>query len=104
MSAIKAILWDNDGILVDTEHLYSKATRQVLGRVGVELSDGEYRELFLTQNHGAWHLAAARGHSEDELELLRAERGELYCELLRGRNHAIDGVEDILQTLHGTYT
>jgi HAD superfamily hydrolase (TIGR01509 family) len=104
MSAFKAILWDNDGILVDTEHLYCKATRQVLGKVGVELSDCEYRELFLTQNNGAWHLAAARGHSEDELELLRAERGELYCELLRGRNHAIAGVEDVLQTLHGDYT
>ena len=27
---IRAIFWDNDGVLVDTEHLYFQATRQVL--------------------------------------------------------------------------
>ncbi len=104
MTAVKAILWDNDGVLVDTEHLYCEATRQVLGRIGVELNDDEYRELFLTQNSGAWHLAAARGYSEHELCLLRAERDGIYSKLLRGRNHAIAGVEDILQALHGSYS
>jgi len=29
---IKAILWDNDGLLVDTERVYFEANRQVLLR------------------------------------------------------------------------
>src|SRR5690349_14393675 len=32
-----ALLWDNDGVLVDTEGLYFQATREVLASVGVEL-------------------------------------------------------------------
>ncbi len=31
---LRTILWDNDGVLVDTEELYFEATRQVLARAG----------------------------------------------------------------------
>jgi hypothetical protein len=36
---LKAILWDNDGVLVDTEPLYFRATAQVLEKVGVKLTE-----------------------------------------------------------------
>ncbi|CAN0348820.1 unnamed protein product [Phaeothamnion confervicola] len=103
MSRFKAILWDNDGVLVDTEHLYRDATRQIMAGVGFNLSDEQYRELFLSQNHGAWHLLAAQGHSEAALVRMRAERDDLYSKLLRARNHTIEGVEEVLQALHGRY-
>ena len=67
MPAIKAILWDNDGVLVDTEFLYRDATREVLATIGIELTDEQYRELFLKQNNGAWHLAAERGTARTRL-------------------------------------
>lgn len=103
MPVFKAILWDNDGVLVDTEHLYCDATRQVLATVGVYLSDDQYRDMFLMQNYGAWHLVAARGHSESEIAQLRAQRDAVYSKLLHGRNHTIAGVEEVLQSLHGRF-
>ncbi len=103
MPGYKAILWDNDGVLVDTEHLYRDATRTIMARAGFELSDEHYRELFLSQNHGAWHLLAERGHTESAITQMRAQRDDLYSELLRERNHTISGVEEVLQNLHGRY-
>ena len=50
---IKAIFWDNDGILVDTERLYFLATQRVLATVGVSLTKEQYIELFLVQGKGA---------------------------------------------------
>ena len=50
---IRAIFWDNDGVLVDTEGLYLQATRHTLASVGVSLSDAQYMELFLVQGRGA---------------------------------------------------
>jgi len=32
------VLWDNDGVLVDTEGLYFQACSQVLGSVGIDLT------------------------------------------------------------------
>jgi HAD superfamily hydrolase (TIGR01509 family) len=103
MGAIKAILWDNDGVLVDTEHLYRDATREVLATAGVHLTDAHYRELFLTQNNGAWHLAAELGHSDSAIKAMRKARDRRYAELLSARNHAIEGVEEVLAELHGRY-
>src|SRR5438477_6566993 len=70
----KAILWDNDGVLVETEHLYFQATQQVLGSVGIELSQEQYIELFLVQGRGAWHLAEEHGVAPSDIDRLRQER------------------------------
>ena len=46
---IKAILWDNDGLLVDTERVYFEANRQVLLRAGVELTKQLFADVSLRQ-------------------------------------------------------
>jgi len=55
-----ALLWDNDGVLVDTEGLYFQATREVLATVGVELDEALYLQLFLREGRGAFHPARDR--------------------------------------------
>ena len=96
---IKAVFWDNDGILVDTEHLYFRATQQVLASVGVILDAATYRDLFLNNGSGAWHLAAQQGVSPDRCEDLREQRNDLYSQLLREETVVLEGVEAILKTL-----
>jgi HAD superfamily hydrolase (TIGR01509 family) len=101
---IKAILWDNDGVLVDTEHLYFEATRRVLGSAGIALSQEQYVELFLLQGKGAWHLAHERGFLPTEVENLRDERNRLYARLLIEGARPISGITTLLDALHGKYT
>ena len=79
-----AILWDNDGVLVDTEVLYYEANRQVLAGVGVALTVAMFRELYLKDTIGGWHLAP--GLSAEEIEAKRLERNRVYSELLRTRS------------------
>jgi HAD superfamily hydrolase (TIGR01509 family) len=100
---IKAIFWDNDGVLVDTEHLYFLATRQVLESVGVSLSEEQYIDLFLRQGTGAFHLAAERNVSPEGIAHLRQERNEIYSALLSSEPLIIDGVREVLEALHGKY-
>ncbi len=101
MPEIKAIFWDNDGVLVDTEHLYFEATRRVLATAGVPLDRDQYIELFLRQGRGAWHLAEDAGVDPGEVDRLRLERDVVYARLLSQGPHAIDGVEQVLADLHG---
>ncbi len=96
---IRAIFWDNDGVLVDTEHLYFEASRGVLATVGVTLDDALFHQLFLVENRGAWHLAEAAGVAPDALSRLRASRDALYLELVQRDGLAIPGVETALANL-----
>jgi HAD superfamily hydrolase (TIGR01509 family) len=94
-----AILFDNDGVLVDTEGLYFRANREALGSVGVVLDEATYVELFLREGLGAWHLAEARGISPAGIEALRAARDRRYFQLVDETEILIPGVVELLPTL-----
>ena len=59
--SLQAILWDNDGVLVDTEHLYFEATKQTLATVGHNLTRNEYVEVSLTAGKSLFELADVDG-------------------------------------------
>jgi len=99
----RALFWDNDGILVDTERLYFEATRTILGSVGIPLTEPDYVQLFLVEGRGAWHLADARGYSRAEVERLRDARNDLYDRWLAERAAPMPGVEAVLRALHGRF-
>src|SRR5450432_3324345 len=98
-----AILFDNDGVLVDTEGLYFRANREVLAGVGVELDEAAYVELFLREGLGAWHLVEARGLSAEAIEALRAARDRRYFELVDRGEIRIPGVSELLPRLAARY-
>lgn len=98
---IKAILWDNDGILVDTDELYFSATRDVLSKVGVDLTRDLFIQISLSQGRSTFDLAAEQGLSQEVITQLRADRNRRYSDLLKGGVRVLDGVEDTLRQLHG---
>lgn len=99
----RAIFWDNDGVLVDTEHLYFEATRQVLAQAGLALTEDIYVELFLRQGRGVWHVMEERGALPEEIDRLREERNALYAHLIDQAPRLIDGVTEVLEALHGKF-
>lgn len=100
---VKAILWDNDGILVDTEHLYFLATKLVFEKIGLTLSEENYIDLFLIKSKGAWHLLEELGYKPEEIAQFRNERNAAYSSFLSDGIIPIEGVEEVLGNLHGKY-
>jgi HAD superfamily hydrolase (TIGR01509 family) len=103
METTKAIFWDNDGVLVETEHLYFQATQHVLASVGIPLTQQDYVELFLVQGRGAWHVAMERGIGPSDIERLRNERNALYGDLLAQAPRLTAGITEVLDALQGKY-
>src|SRR5262245_24119004 len=92
------LLWDHDGVLVDTERWYFDATRTALARLDVNLSRERYLGLMATGS-SCWDLAHARGVTEHEIHVRRAERDALYQEFLRTKSIEIEGVGEVLAEL-----
>ncbi|HTO70708.1 MAG TPA: HAD family phosphatase [Myxococcota bacterium] len=97
---MKAILWDNDGVLVDTEPCYFEASRVALLRLDVEFDESSYVEC-LRQGTSCFELARARGASESAIAAARAARDAHYAELISGGIVLIPGVREALESLHG---
>jgi len=98
---IKAIFWDNDGVLVETEGLFFKANQETLAGVGVSLQWEQFEEISLGRGGSVLQLAAKPG--TDEFYRLRNERDRVYADLLTREPLVIDGIRDVLDALHGKY-
>lgn len=96
---IKAVFWDNDGVLVDTERLYFEANRIFFSMFGVDITMELYIENYLKDNRGCWHLLP-----EDIMSMaddLRVERNRIYKDLINTEDISIKGAGGVLASLHG---
>src|SRR5262245_7937742 len=92
------LLWDHDGVLVDTERWYFEATREVMRGIGIDLSQETYLR-FMATGGSSWDLARAAGHSDARVRELREHRNDIYQEHLRTKDIEIDGVAEVLEEL-----
>jgi HAD superfamily hydrolase (TIGR01509 family) len=96
------ILWDHDGVLVDTERWYFVATRDVLSGVGIDLSQQTYLE-YMTRGQPCWDLCRDRGMPDEEISRYRELRNALYQEHLRSQEIEVEGVSEVLSTLSRSF-
>lgn len=96
------ILFDNDGVLVDTEHWYYTASAEVLASHGYTLTPERYRDIMI-EGQSAFLIAEEAGVPIRETDRWRAKRNELYQHYLRTEEIAIPGVREVLQELSKRY-
>ena len=94
------VLWDMDGVLVDTGEFHYRSWEQILAEAGVPFDRGRFQAAFGKNN--ADTLAAFLGRTPDA-ELLRtvSERKErLFRQLIHGHAETLPGVRLWLERLH----
>ena len=98
----KYILFDHDGVLVDTEFWYYKAGERALADIGFTLDRDQYlRDM--TQVEATWAQARAAGIDEHTIGRQREVRDVYYQEYLRTQDIEIEGVLETLDVLAGEY-
>lgn len=100
---IKAILWDNDGVLVDTERLFFSATRTILATVGFDLTPDLFTEFSLVRGNGLQDYMAENGYDTSNFQALREQRNLEYSRLLKDEIRLMPGIRSTLQALYGKY-
>ena len=94
----KYILFDHDGVLVDTEVWYFRAGQRALAELGVTLDKEQYlRDM--SKGPGTWTQARAAGIDEQTISRQREVRDAYYQEYLRTEAIEIDGVVNTLAEL-----
>ena len=94
----KYILFDHDGVLVDTEPWYFKAGERALTDIGFTLDKDQYvRDT--NEGLGTWAQAERAGVDEQTISRLRVARDAYYQEYLRTEAIEISGVVEALAEL-----
>ena len=92
------VLFDHDGVLVDTEFWYYKAGERALADIGLTLDKDQYlRDM--NQGLGTWAQARAAGIDEQTISRQREVRNDYYQEYLGTESIEIEGVVETLAEL-----
>jgi HAD superfamily hydrolase (TIGR01509 family) len=94
----KFVLFDHDGVLVDTEYWYFRAGERALAEIGVRVDQDQYLQD-MSQGVGTWARARAAGVDEETIDRQRARRNSYYQEYLRTEDIEIAGVVEALAEL-----
>jgi HAD superfamily hydrolase (TIGR01509 family) len=94
----KIILFDHDGVLVNTEHWYYMANQRALAELGIDLPLSVYLEL-MADGTKVWTLPRAVGVDEPRIEAARARRDNYYQQYLLTEDIEISGVTETLKEL-----
>lgn len=96
---LKGIFWDNDGVLVDTEHLYYRAMRDTLAQAGIALPLERYARITLDRGISSLCLAEQAGLPPRDIARLRDAKNARYSRLLADGVEPLPGVRAALATL-----
>jgi beta-phosphoglucomutase family hydrolase len=94
----KAVLWDLDGVLVDTAPFHFQAWQELFQSVGEGFADADFRRTFGLRNDAI--LRDILGElTPAEVERLAQRKEELYRDKVEGRVTVIPGAMDLLRRL-----
>lgn len=98
----KYILFDNDGVLVDTEIWYFEANKKALKELGLTLHMDTYQEI-MARGGTAWEVAFAQGIETSVIDKKRVQRDIYYQDFLQTKNLEIPKVKKVLADLSKKY-
>lgn len=101
-SRIRAVIFDLDGTLVDSEPNYYEAGRRLLARYGVHDFTWESHSRFIgISTRETLEALRAEYGIDAPLEELLAGKNELYLELVRASTEAFAGMREFVERLSG---
>lgn len=101
---MRAVVFDFDGVLVDSERLHFRAQREALLREGVTIEEEEYYRHYLAyDDRGALRIALER-HGKtpdrDRVEQLAQDKARIFAQLLP-EVPFFPGVRELVRSLAG---
>jgi len=101
MDERRAVLWDMDGTLIDSEELHWRSWQETLAREGVSISREQFLSSFGQRNDSIlprWLGAAA---TPERVERIAGAKEDLYRNLIRRNGVSpLPGVADWVRRLH----
>ena len=103
MTAVRAVVFDFDGVLADSEPLHLKAYQALLEPQGIHLDERTYCERYLGyDDEGALRRIAADNGlilGDEEIEMLIVEKGHVFEKLVGTRDVLYRGAADCVRRL-----
>jgi len=93
------VLWDMDGVLVDTTEFHYRSWKQVLAEEGISLDWGRFQAVFGRNNADTLALFLGRPVDAELVKMVGGGKEVLFRQMIRGHVEALPGVRLWLERL-----
>ena len=91
-----AVLWDMDGVLVDTGDFHLTSWKQTFEELGVAFDKEDFRATFGMNNAGILEWVYGKRPEPEEVAQVSEKKESLFRELIKGKAEPLPGVLDWL--------
>jgi len=95
-----AVLWDMDGVLVDTGDFHYQSWKETFEELDVPFDREDFRKTFGMNNAGVLEQVLNRKPDADVLTRISDKKETLFRELIKGRANPLPGVLDWLEQFY----
>lgn len=104
MSRAAAVVFDMDGVIVDSEPLHARAFLEVVGQMGYRETHGlNIADFIGRSDQELWTAFVQRHKPKETLEELLARKRQRVVEILRAEQPLYDGLPELIEGLAGKY-
>ncbi len=100
---LKAVIFDFDGVITDSEILHLRAFNQSLAQYGIEITKKDYYTTYLGFNDiDCYKLLIEKGllkMDEQQINTLMIQKKKIFEQLAKAEGKMIEGVRDFLKML-----
>jgi beta-phosphoglucomutase len=95
----KAVIFDLDGVLVDTGKFHKQAWYDLAANEGFKMAEEIFNNTFGMQNYQIIPMLAGNNLSPDEVERMSSWKEQRYRDLISGHVRLLVGAEQLLEDL-----
>jgi len=100
---LRAVIFDFDGVITDSEVLHLRAFNQSLAQYGIEITKNDYYTTYLGLNdNDCYRLLVEKGllkMDEQQINALMTQKKKMFEQLAKTEGKMIEGVRDFLSML-----
>lgn len=95
----KAILWDMDGVIVDSSAFHFAAWQETFAKRGIEFSQEDFTKFFGTRNDFIIRTMTGNQISQEQIDAIVQEKEQSFREKAKGKLKPFPGVLKLLTNL-----
>lgn len=105
MSHRAAVIFDMDGVIVDSEPRHEKAYLEIVRELGYEQNHGlDFTQYIGRSDRELWMDFVAKNRPKQPLDELLEMKRRLVVEIIRREQPLFDGLPELVESLSGRYT
>ena len=101
MSTVRAVLWDMDGTLIDSEEFHWISWRETMAKEGIPITRDQFLASFGQRNDSIIPRLLRAASTPERVERISAAKEEIYRDLIR--KHGVEPLPGVRAWVHRLY-